>query len=351
MERITVKGKNGYKILIEKGLISKAGEYVRQITSAKKAFIISDGNVLELYGKTVSDSLKANGFEVSSFAFEAGEKSKTLDTVTQMVYAMCRSGIGRTDIVVALGGGVVGDMAGFASAIYLRGIDFVQIPTTLLSQVDSSVGGKTGCDIEYGKNLVGAFHNPKLVLIDVNTLKTLPQKYLNDGLGEVIKYGAIKSSKLFKSLEECNCFDDIAEKTIIKCVDIKRQVVERDFTEKGERMLLNFGHTVGHAIEKFENFQGMSHGEAVGVGMFAITDASQRAGYTEKGSAQRIEKLLKKFSLPTKAPVSADQITDIMLFDKKRRDNKINLVLLKKIGSSFVEPTPSEKLKTFFLED
>ncbi len=350
METITVKGKNGYKILIEKGLASKAGEYIRKVTSAKKAFLISDGNVLELYGKTVADSLKANGFEVSSFAFEAGEKSKTLDTVTQMIYAMCSSGIGRTDIVVALGGGVVGDMAGFASAIYLRGIDFVQIPTTLLSQVDSSVGGKTGCDITYGKNLVGAFHNPRLVLIDANTLKTLPQKYMNDGLGEVIKYGAIKSARLFKSLEDCQSFEDIAEKTITECVDIKRQVVQKDFTEKGERMLLNFGHTVAHAIEKFENFEGMSHGEAVGVGMFAITKASERAGYTESGSAERIEKLLKKFNLPTTATVSADKITDIMLFDKKRRDNKINLVLLKKIGSSFVEPIQSEKLKTFFAE-
>ena len=351
METITVKGKNGYKILIEKGLVSKAGEYIRKLTSAKKAFIISDGNVLELYGKPVSDSLKANGFEVSSFAFEAGEKSKTLDTVTQMVYAMCSRGIGRTDIVVALGGGVVGDMAGFASAIYLRGIDFVQIPTTLLAQVDSSVGGKTGCDIEYGKNLVGAFHNPKLVLIDVNTLKTLPQKYMNDGLGEVIKYGAIKSAKLFKNLEDCRNFEDISEKTITQCVDIKRQIVEKDFTEKGERMLLNFGHTVAHAIEKFEKFEGMSHGEAVGVGMIAITKASEKVGYTEKGSADRIEKLLEKFSLPTKAVVSADKITDIMLFDKKRRDNKINLVLLKKIGASFVEPMESQKLKAFFSED
>ena len=350
METITVKGKNGYKILIEKGLVSKAGDYIRKITAAKKAFIISDGNVLELYGKPVSDSLKANGFEVSSFAFEAGEKSKTLDTVTQMVYAMCSSGIGRSDIVVALGGGVVGDMAGFASAIYLRGIDFVQIPTTFLSQVDSSVGGKTGCDIEYGKNLVGAFHNPKLVLIDAQTLKTLPQKYMNDGLGEVIKYGAIKSASLFKKLEVCDSFDDIAEKTIIQCVDIKRQVVEKDFTEKGERMLLNFGHTVAHAIEKYENFAGMAHGEAVGVGMVAITKASEKAGYTQKGSAERIEKLLKKFGLPTKAVVSADKITDIMLFDKKRRDNKLNLVLLKKIGSSFVEPMQSDKLKAFFEE-
>ena len=350
MKTITVKGKNGYKILIEKGLVSKVGEYVRKVTSAKKAFLISDSNVMPLYGNIVSDSLKAGGFEVSAFSFEAGEKSKTLDTITQMVYAMCSSGIGRTDIVVALGGGVVGDMAGFASAIYLRGIDFVQIPTTLLSQVDSSVGGKTGCDIDYGKNLVGAFHNPKLVLIDADTLKTLPQKFMNDGLGEVIKYGAIKSSKLFKNLEECENFEDISEKTITECVEIKRQVVQKDFTEKGERMLLNFGHTVAHAIEKFENFEGMAHGEAVGVGMLAITRASEKAGYTEKGSAIRIEKLLEKFSLPTKAAVSADKITDIMLFDKKRRGSKINLVLLKKIGVSFVEPMESEKLKAFFLE-
>ena len=351
MRKITVKGKDGYNIYIEKGLISKTGEMLRKITSAKRAFIISDSNVMPLYGKTVSNSLKASGFEVSTFCFEAGEKEKTLDTVAHMVSAMCESGIARNDIAVALGGGVVGDMAGFASAIYLRGIDFVQIPTTLLSQVDSSVGGKTGCDLPFGKNLVGAFHNPRLVLIDTDTLKTLPQKYMNDGLGEVIKYGAIKSETLFKRLETCENFQDIADDTIGKCVDIKRKVVEKDFTEKGERMLLNFGHTVGHAIEKYENFEGMSHGEAVGVGMCEITKAAEMAGYTEKGTTQRIEKLLKKFNLPTKAQVSAKTLTDNMLFDKKRRDDFLNLVLVKKIGFSFVKPMESKNLKEFFLED
>ncbi len=351
MSKITVKGKDGYNIYIEKGLISKTGEYVRKITQAKKAFLISDSNVMPLYGKTVSDSLKDSGFEVSAFCFDAGEKSKTLDTVTHMINAMCESGIARNSIVIALGGGVVGDMTGFASAIYLRGIDLVQIPTTLLSQVDSSVGGKTGCDLSFGKNLVGAFHNPKLVLIDSNTLKTLPQKYMNDGLGEVIKYGAIKSASLFKKLEDCESFEDIAEETISQCVDIKRKVVEKDFTEKGERMLLNFGHTVGHAIEKYENFQGMSHGEAVGVGMCEITKASEAAGYTEKGSAKRIENILEKFNLPTKAQVSANMLTDSMLFDKKRRDDFLNLVFIKKIGSSFVMPMENKKLKEFFLED
>ncbi len=351
MRKITVKGKDGYNIFIEKGLISKAGEYIRGVTLAKRAFLISDSNVMSLYGETVLDSLKASGFEVSAFAFEAGEKSKTLETVTNIVNAMCESGLARNDIVVALGGGVVGDMAGFASAIYLRGIDFAQIPTTLLSQVDSSVGGKTGCDLAFGKNLVGAFHNPRLVLIDSNTLKTLPQKYMNDGMGEVIKYGAIKSEALFKKLEACESFEDIAEATIGECVDIKRKVVEKDFTEKGERMLLNFGHTVGHAIEKYESFEGMSHGEAVGVGMCEITKASERAGYTEKGTAKRIEKLLEKFSLPTKASVSVQEITDNMLFDKKRRDDFLNLVIVKKIGSSFVKPIQSKNLKEFFLED
>jgi 3-dehydroquinate synthase len=226
----------------------------------------------------------------------------------------------------------------------------VQIPTTLLSQVDSSVGGKTGCDLSFGKNLVGAFHNPKLVLIDPETLTTLPERYKKDGMGEIIKYGAIRSADLFAKLENCNNFEEIEEEIIYLCVDIKRQVVENDFTEKGERMLLNFGHTLGHAIEKHCGFMGIAHGEAVGVGMLAITKASECSGDTEKGSADRIEKLLKKFDLPicTKAPIK--ELCEGMLHDKKRRGNSINLVLLSRIGDSFVKSVPTDRLIPFFSE-
>lgn len=350
MKKITVSFPNRYDILIGHGLINCSGNYIRQITKSKKAIIISDSNVWPLYGEVVKSSLEAEGFEVFYHCFAAGESSKKLDTVNGMLGAMSKAELTRGDIAVALGGGVTGDMAGFASAIYLRGIDFVQIPTTLLSQVDSSVGGKTGCDTDFGKNLVGAFHNPKLVLIDTDTLDTLPDRYMRDGMGEVVKYGCIKSEKLFKKLEQAEDIKDNIDEIVFECVDIKRQVVENDFTEKGERMLLNFGHTLAHAIEKYQNYEGVAHGEAVAVGMFEIAKASERAGETEEGTAERIKNLLSRYSLPTTAEVSAEQLTDIMLYDKKRRGDEINLVMLRKIGDSFVKPLKTEKLKDFFAE-
>lgn len=350
MRKITVSGNDGYEILIENGICENCGEYIRGVTSASRALIISDTNVFPLYGEAVKKSLKASGFEVFSHIFPAGEASKNLDTVSGMIRALCENELGRRDIVVALGGGVTGDMAGFASAIYLRGIDFIQIPTTLLSQVDSSVGGKTGCDLSFGKNLIGAFHNPKLVLIDPETIKTLPDRYKNDGIGEIIKYAFIKSEKLYDTLSSCENLDDILTDVIYTCVDIKRQVVENDFTEQGERMLLNFGHTLGHAIEKYENFRGLAHGEAVGVGMLYITRASEKTGDTETGTADKIENLLKKFSLPAKFSGDTDELVNIMLYDKKRRGNKLNLVLVKSVGSSFVKAVPTDELKGFFAE-
>lgn len=351
MQKIAVSGNTPYEILIDAQILKQSGRYIRKVSSAKKALIISDSNVFPLYGETVKKSLEENGFEVCSFVFFAGESSKNLDTVSGMIKAMCENELSRNDISVALGGGVTGDMAGFASAIYLRGIDFVQIPTTLLAGVDSSVGGKTGCDLAFGKNLIGAFHNPKLVLIDPETIKTLPARYKNDGIGEIIKYAFIKSEKLYNTLASCENIDDILTDIIYDCVDIKREVVENDFTEKGERMLLNFGHTLGHAIEKYENFSGLAHGEAVGVGMLYITRASEKTGDTEKGTAEKIEKLLKKFSLPTEFSGNIDELVSIMLFDKKRRGDKLNLVLVKSVGNSFVKAVPTAELGSFFAED
>ena len=350
MRKIAVSGSTPYEILIDSQILKQSGSYIRKVSSAKKALIISDSNVFQLYGETVKKSLEENGFEAYSFVFPAGESSKNLDTVSGMIKAMCEAGLSRNDIAVALGGGVTGDMAGFASAIYLRGIDFVQIPTTLLSQVDSSVGGKTGCDLSFGKNLIGAFHNPKLVLIDPETIKTLHARYKNDGIGEIIKYAFIKSEKLYDTLVSCEDIDDILTDVIYDCVDIKREVVENDFTEKGERMLLNFGHTLGHAVEKYEKYEGLAHGEAVGVGMLYITRASEKTGDTEKGTAEKIEELLKKFSLPTEFSGKTEALIKIMLFDKKRRGDKLNLVLVKRVGSSFVKAVPTDELKSFFAE-
>ena len=333
MQKITVNGQNGYEILIDKGILLSCGKHIRGVTAASRALVISDSNVFPLYGEMVKKSLEENGFEVFSHIFPAGETSKNMDTVSGMIKALAENELGRGDIVVALGGGVTGDMAGFASAIYLRGIDFVQIPTTLLAGVDSSVGGKTGCDLPFGKNLVGAFHNPALVLIDPDTIKTLPARYKNDGIGEVIKYAFIKSEKLFDTLMSADNFDDILEEVIFCCVDIKRQVVENDFTEKGERMLLNFGHTLGHAIEKYENFSGLAHGEAVGVGMLYITRAAEKFGYTDAGTAEKIEALLNKYQLPTKINADISELTDIMLYDKSAEE-KASILSLQNVSAN-----------------
>ena len=252
----------------------------------------------------------------------------------------------RGDIVVALGGGVTGDMAGFAAATYMRGIKFVQIPTSLLAQVDSSVGGKTAVDIPQGKNLVGAFHQPCLVIIDPDTLSTLPERFVHDGMAEVIKYGCIKDERLFETLENENALD-IIEDIIEICVSIKRDVVNRDEKESGERMLLNFGHTLGHSLEKLYNFEGLSHGEAVAIGMVKIAASGENAGLTEAGTADRIERLCKKNMLPTSDEASAATLAELCQSDKKAGGGSVNLVLLDKIGSSFIRKTPLSELEAF----
>lgn len=348
MQKITVKGNDGYDILIGSNLIEKTGGLVRTVSRATRVIVISDSNVFPIYGETVLASLRNQGFEVSSFVFPAGEKSKKVDTVLSMTKAMSEAELTRADLAVALGGGVTGDMVGFASSIYLRGINFVQIPTSLLSQVDSSVGGKTGCDTEFGKNLLGAFHNPSLVIIDTDTLSTLPEHFMRDGMGEVIKYGSIKSESLFEKLMSCDDFGHIMAEVIYECVDIKREVVENDFTEKGERMLLNFGHTLAHAVEKHYNYEGLSHGEAVGIGMYAITLAAEKEGMTEKGSAERIKAALLKYGLPVSCDVKAAELCSLMTRDKKRRGNSLNLVLLHSIGDSYVARVENDRLADFF---
>ena len=330
-----------YNILIERGLTDKVGELVRELGGANKICVISDSNVAPLYGERVINSLKDAGFEVCAYTFEAGEKQKTLATITEMYAVMANFGMSRKDMVVALGGGVTGDMAGFAAATYMRGIRFVQIPTSLLAQVDSSVGGKTGVDIPQGKNLVGAFAQPSLVIIDPDSLETLPEFYFSDGMGEAIKYGCIKDAELFKILE--NGFDDI-EDIIAICVSIKRDVVERDEKESGERMLLNFGHTWGHALEKFYNFESLSHGRAVAIGMVALTEASERLGLTEKGTAARLRALCVKYGLPITDSAPADEIAALCANDKKAAGDSVNLVLLRKIGDSFIMKTKLSEL-------
>lgn len=346
MKTLKVNTCRSYNIHIERGIIKNCGEIIKPLARGKKAMIISDSNVFPIYGGEVSQSLKDSGFEVYSHIFTAGEQSKNLSSIADMYSALADNGFSRRDFIVALGGGVSGDMAGFAAASYQRGIDFFQIPTSLLAQVDSSVGGKTGVDIKQGKNLVGAFWQPNAVIIDPDTLDTLTADFFADGMAEVIKYGCIKSFKLFERLETENAAD-IIEDVIFDCVSIKRDVVERDEREAGERMLLNFGHTLGHSIEKAYGYTGITHGQAVGVGMVLMTKASENAGITEQGVAKRIENLLKKYNLPISDPTSLKTMANGALGDKKASGNSINVVLLNKIGDSFTKKLKKTELYDF----
>lgn len=346
MNTLQVNTGRPYQIMIENGILKNCGEQIRAYSKAQRVMIISDSNVYPLYGAAVTSSLSAHGFSVSSHVFAAGEQSKQLSSIEAMYQSLAEHHFTRSDLIVALGGGVTGDMAGFAAATYLRGIDFVQMPTSLLSQVDSSVGGKTGVDIAQGKNLVGAFWQPSLVLIDPDTLNTLPQRFFCDGMAEVIKYGCIKSLPLFEMLEGCDIKKEIND-IIYRCVDIKRGVVERDEHESGERMLLNFGHTLGHSLEKFYHYTGLSHGEAVAVGMVMMTRASEAAGLTVRGTAQRIISLLEKYGLPVNDPADLQTVVTGAFSDKKSSGGDLHIILLEKPGESFVKKIAKADFYTF----
>ena len=346
MKTISVATGRPYNILIERGLIKSCGEEIRKISKAKRVMVISDSNVFPIYGETVVNSLMDNGFEVFSCIFEAGEQSKRLETIYNFYNELANNGFTRSDLIVALGGGVTGDMSGFTASTYLRGIDFVQIPTSLLSQVDSSVGGKTGVDIPQGKNLVGAFWQPNVVLIDPDTLNTLTDHFFSDGMAEVIKYGCIKNEELFNTLREQNA-KEIIDDIIYECVKIKRDVVEIDERDHGERALLNFGHTLGHAIEKEYNFEGISHGQAVAIGMVMMTKASEIAGITPNGTADKIAELCKKYNLPISDKTPIEDIVKSSFSDKKSSASNISLIVINKIGNSKIYPVAKSDMLDF----
>lgn len=339
--KLTVNlGENSYPIFIENGIIKKSGEHISQIFSGQKIMIVSDDNVFPLYGQQVMDSLK--DYECHSLVLPHGEPTKNFQSLPKIYTAMLDAKLTRSDLVIALGGGVIGDLAGFAAASYLRGIKLVQIPTSLLAQVDSSVGGKVAVDLPQGKNLVGAFYQPKMVLIDPNVLNTLPEHFIKDGMGEVIKYGCIKDSSLFDRLCAHSSFEDLKPELpeiIARCVDIKRIVVEADQFDTGERMLLNFGHTLAHTIEQYYNYERESHGEAVGIGMYQITLMAEEKGLTGSGCADQIKKALDIYGLPSSCGLPVTDLTKAITLDKKNLNGKLNVVLLKELGSSYVYPT------------
>ena len=327
---IRVSASGSYDVIIDKGIIDSAGEICKKLVEPCKAVIVTDSNVAPLYLQRVEQSFKVQGFEVLSFVFESGEQSKNIGTLSALLEFAAENRVNSKDIFVALGGGVTGDLTGFAAAVYLRGIKFVQIPTTLLAMVDSSVGGKTAVDLKAGKNLAGAFYQPSVVICDYSTLDTLKKETFAEGMAEVIKYGVIFDKELFdavKTGEVKNKNDYIIE----RCVELKRDVVEIDERDKGERQLLNFGHTIGHAVEKCSNFE-VSHGNAVAIGMMIAAKASFKLGFSKEDCAPEIEKALINNYLPTKTDFNAQELFDCALNDKKRRGNTINLIVPEKIG-------------------
>ena len=343
--RLEVQTARPYSVVIENGLLDRVGELALETRKpGSKAMLISDSNVFPLYGERVQASLERAGFPVSRFVFPAGEGSKQISTVCEMYRALSENGFTRTDFIVTLGGGVTGDMGGFAAATFLRGMEFIQVPTTLLSQVDASVGGKTGVDLPFGKNLVGAFHQPAAVLTDPETLKTLPDHFFRDGMGEVIKYGCIADEPLFQALEEGKALEDL-EDLLARCVRCKKELVEEDTRDTGRRMILNFGHTFGHALEKLHNFQDLTHGEAVGIGMVCACRVGERLGVTPEGTADRVLEVLKRYGLPTQDEFSWEQVVDATALDKKSDGATLRVILLPKIGESVIRPMTREALK------
>lgn len=334
--------KNSYPIYIENGILARAGNLISECFGGKKIMVISDDNVFPLYGETLISSLDSCGYECHSLVLPHGETTKNFQTLPEIYSAMLTAKISRSDLVIALGGGVIGDLAGFAAASFLRGVKLVQIPTSLLAQVDSSVGGKVAVDLPQGKNLVGAFYHPKLVLIDPDVLDTLPPHFISDGMGEVIKYGCIKDRSLFDRLCAHASFEDLKPELtqiIARCVDIKRVVVEADQFDTGERMLLNFGHTLAHTIEQYYHYERESHGEAVGIGMYQITKIAEEKGLTAQGCAEKIKKALEIYGLPTACGLPMSALIDAVTLDKKNLNGHLNVVLLKEIGDSYVYPT------------
>jgi len=348
MELFVDIGERSYPIIIEKGLFSKLGVEVRKYYKEKKIFILTDVNVDSYYGEEVVKVLEETGFQVEKLVLLPGENTKSFNTLPVIYNKMLEFKLTRSDLLITLGGGVIGDLGGFVAATYLRGIDFIQCPTTLLAQVDSSVGGKVGVDLFQGKNLIGNFYHPKAVLIDPKVLDTLEHRYFKDGMAEVIKYGCIKDEELFKRLKGYSGKLEIIhsiEEIIYRCCDIKRQFVEKDERDKGERMILNFGHTIGHGIEQFYNYQRYSHGEAVAIGMYEITKRSEALGITKKGTAEEIKAILINQGLPYEMDMEIHKIIESITLDKKNFSDTLKVILLKNIGSPIIFNTSIEFFK------
>jgi 3-dehydroquinate synthase len=321
------------------GLLAQASDLMHEVGLKGRAFIVTDRNVYAHFGQPLSENLARGGYEPVVNMLNPGEQTKSLRTLEVLYDWLAEARAERTDVIVALGGGVVGDLAGFLAASYLRGMPLVQVPTTLLAQVDSSIGGKTGVNHPKAKNLIGAFYQANLVIVDTATLATLPAREFRGGLGEVVKYGVILDAELFELLETKQADvlkqqGPVVEHVVARCADLKVQVVGEDEREAGLRMILNFGHTIGHAIEAATNYEALLHGEAVGIGMSGAAQIAVELGKFDAASCQRLQTLLKAVGLPYAARGLAwELVRDAMSLDKKTRSGRINWILPTKIGS------------------
>ena len=335
---IHVEASRSYDILIGRNILPRIGEFIRPLVGECRIGLLTDSTVDTLYGEKIIEYLSDAGYNVCKFVVPAGEASKCAENLLDFLNFLAECKLTRSDAVVAFGGGVVGDMAGLSAALFLRGVKYIQIPTTLLSAVDSSVGGKTAIDIPAGKNLVGAFYQPSLVCCDTALMDTLTPEIYRDGCAEVIKYGVILDKNLYDTLQNIP-FD--RESVVARCVEIKRDVVQKDEFDNGVRGLLNFGHTFGHAIEKLSNFA-VSHGAAVAKGMFIAAKMAPLCGLSNV--AFELAGLLEKYGFDLSCNYTADELYDAILSDKKRRGGEISVVLPRSIGDCVLVALPVEEL-------
>ena len=346
MPMITVPlGERTYPIHIGSGLLDCLGAHVIEALGEISVAVVTDDNVAPLYLDRAVKSLEAVGLRVCTITLPHGEQTKCLDQLTNLYTFLCENCITRKDAVIALGGGVIGDLAGLAAATFLRGVHFIQVPTTLLAQVDSSVGGKVAVDLPQGKNLVGAFYQPEFVLVDPDTLTTLTDEYWRDGLGEVVKYGCIGDRELFSLLEESapggrDALMARIDEILLRCIQAKADVVAQDERDNGLRMTLNFGHTIAHAVETCQHYEGLRHGEAVSLGMHVITRLTEQKQLTAPGTADRLDALLRQLEMPMTLP-EFDEKTMIsaMFMDKKFSGKVLRVIVLNEIGKCFIHPT------------
>lgn len=345
MNTVNVNASKNYNIYIGNGLINNCGEIIKNELGLCSAAIITDDNVNRLYADRVEESLKDAGFRTVRLVFAHGEESKSIATYTDILSFLAENQITRSDMIVALGGGITGDMGGFAAATFLRGIKFVQMPTTLLSAVDSSVGGKTAVNLPQGKNLAGAFYQPDLVICDYSTLDTLPDEIFADGCAEVIKYGVILDEEFFYYLKNNDVKENI-EYVITRCVELKRDIVGLDEKDTGIRAILNFGHTIGHAIEINSNFE-ISHGSAVSIGMIIASKGAFISGLCDVDLTEEIKDVLIKNHLPVTCNFSAEKLFDVACSDKKRTGGTITLIVPEKMGKCIGKKIPVSETLDF----